>query len=426
MKTTLKFKLRSYPDASQHCALTLQVIRHRITRKISTSYTVSPAEWDDNMQEIVIPPDASPERRKELSSFSRKMKKDRQLILAAGEMLEAQGDYSSQDLVCHFRKLQHGELFCQFISRKVEALEAAGRFGTAHTYRYAAVSFLKFLGNKDIHIKKITASLMKSFESYLLSEDRSKNTISCYTRSLRAAYNQASGESAGLKKAGVNPFSGVFTGNAKTRKRAISPESISCLSEAKLNETEKKTGIYSPCFSRDLFLFSFYTQGMSFSDMANLKRENIREKTICYNRKKTGQPITVELESCMKKIIERYADSSSDLVFPILRNCKDDYARWKKTGAILKNYNTNLKKLAALAGIDSRLTSHVARHSWASLASQEGIPLATISRGMGHESEKTTRIYISRLDSSDVGRANRQILARISAPALLPAAAGAG
>jgi len=379
-----------------------------------------PDEWDENRQAIVIPKNTSPERQKELSAFSRKIKKDLQLAHSAAEALEAQGDYSSQDLVCRFRELNQGRMFCEYINRKAESLKAAERFGTAHAYQFAAGSFYKFLGNKDVRIEKITPGLIKSFEIYLQSENKSKNTISCYMRSLRAAYNEATDESKFFvsKKTKEKPFSKVFTGNAKTRKRAIGAQSIYNLTEVELDEPErkKKDSIISLNLSRDMFLFSFYTQGMSFSDMANLKKENIREKVIRYNRKKTGQLITIEPEECMKKIIERYADSDSEYLFPILRGVVGEYAKWERIAAALAIYNKNLKKIAALAGIDEHLTGYVARHSWASLASQEGVPIATISRGMGHESEKTTRIYISRLDFSDVARANRQILSKIANP----------
>jgi integrase len=167
--------------------------------------------------------------------------------------------------------------------------------------------------------------------------------------------------------------------------------------------------------ARDLFMFSFYTQGMSFSDVANLKKENIKNGAICYERKKTGQTITIEIEKCIKTIIDRYADPNSIFIFPILRNCEngDESAKWSTTAAALSAYNRNLRKLAPIAGIGERLTSYVARHSWASLASQEGVPIGTISRGMGHESEKTTQIYISQLDCSDVKIANRRIIAKI-------------
>jgi len=421
MKTTLKIKRRI-----SRCkgVLTLQITRHRITRSISTPYSVTAAEWDENREEIQIPNDVSPARHKELTTFARKLKKDMHLAAALAESMDALGDYTSQDFVCRFRELHQGKLFCEFINGKVESLNAAGKFGTAHAYRFAAACFLNFLDGKDIRIEKVNATLIKSFEHYLQTKNKSKNTVSCYMRSLRAAYNEATGESklSVLRKTREKPFSKVFTGNAKTEKRAIGAQSIINLAEVKLDESGEKKGketdIHSLNFSRDLFLFSFYTQGMSFTDMANLKKENIRGKVIRYHRKKTGQLITVEMEDCMKVIIERYSDPDSDYLFPILRGLNNEFDKWTKTRFALSRYNKNLKRIAFYAGIDVHITGYVSRHSWASLASQEGIPIATISRGMGHESEKTTRIYISQLDFSDVKQANRQIISRIAALAV--------
>ena len=284
-------------------------------------------------------------------------------------------------------------------------------------YRFAALSFLKFLGGKDIGIDKINEGLIKDYERYLLAEKKSKNTVSCYMRSLRAVYNQAIAEKVFIAETKEKPFSDVFTGNAKTEKRAISASAISRLVEVKLDEFAKEKGI-SLSFSRDLFMFGIYTQGMSFTDLANLKKENINEGFIRYNRKKTGQTITIQMEDCMSETIGRYSDPNSDYIFPVLSKYKNysEEVKWKKTKAALTKHNENLKKIAVMVDIKEKLTSYVARHSWASLASQEGVPIATISRGMGHESEKTTRIYVSQLDNSDVGEANRKVLSRIINP----------
>jgi integrase len=155
---------------------------------------------------------------------------------------------------------------------------------------------------------------------------------------------------------------------------------------------------------------------MNFVDIAYLKRKNIKGNTICYRRKKTGQEMTVELEGCMKEIIGQYQDENSEYIFPVLRKWEkcDEFVLWKKSREALAIHNRNLKKLAKLVGIDKHLTSYVARHSWASIASQMGVPIGTISRGMGHESEKTTQIYVSQLDYSDVARANKIILSQIA------------
>jgi integrase len=280
---------------------------------------------------------------------------------------------------------------------------------------------LKFLNGKDIRIEKINAGLMKSFEHYLLTENKSRNTVSCYMRSLRAAYNQALVEKViDTKKTSINPFVGVFTGYSKTQKRAISVENIMKLQEVKVSYMKLQEGGSSTLKpinrsilqSLDLFMFSLYTQGMNFSDMVNLKKENIKDGVIRYKRKKTGQMITVALEECIKVIIRDYSVKNSDYLFPILRSSehRSESKKWENTRSALAKHNKNLKKLARMAGIEDRLTSYSARHSWASLASHVGIPLATISRGMGHESERTTQIYISQLDYSDVRRANKQIL----------------
>ena len=437
-KTNVKLKLRTSQRMPKCGVLMLQVTRNRATRTMTTSYVLSSEEWDENEQSIVILANTTPQRKKELISIKNKVKKDLKELHTTVKLMEVRSDYSSQELLTCFRNRQQGQMFCAYILKKAEKLQQEERFGTAHTYQFAAVSFTKFLGGKDICIKKINADLMKDYERYLLSENKSWNTISCYMRSLRAVYNLALREKIlVVKKTEESPFSRVFTGNAKTEKRAISGESIVKLislnevtdSNRESNEATGSNGtaIHSLAFSRDLFMFSLSTQGMSFTDMANLKKENIGEKFIRYKRKKTGQSITIEMEDCIREIIERYADSNSDFIFPILRNLKNSkaskvsegYEKWKKTANALTAYNKNLKKLAGLAGISEHLTSYVARHSWATMASQEGIPMATISRGMGHESEKTTRIYISQIDYSDVGRANRQILSRIFAPTLL-------
>ena len=413
MKTTVKLKLRAslrHPGAGR---LSLHVTRHRTTRIMTIPYVLSLDEWDANSQRIVIWEHTSSRRERELLSIRSKLKRDMQELRRTVEVMEVRGDYSSQELLQCFRLRRQGQLFCAYVLTKAGILRQQARFGTAHIYEYAASSFLKFLGGKDIRIGKISASLMEEYEQHLLSEGRSKNTVSCYMRSLRSAYHQAIREKViVVKKTKDNPFSGVFTGNAKTRKRAISRESIARLVKLEEVTGKKDASIHCLSFCRDLFLFSFYTQGMSFSDIAGLKKANICNGFIRYHRKKTGQEIHIELEDCMKTIIDRYADSSSEFVFPVLKDFKE-YERWKKNGLALAAYNRNLKQLAALAGINEHLTSYVARHSWASIASQEGIPLATISKGMGHESEKTTRIYISQTDYSDVRRANRQILSRV-------------
>jgi len=406
-------------------------------------YVLSADEWDKDLQKTVIPKRSTPDRAKKLKEIDEKLQKELKLVLKTAERLESYGDYSSKELAECYHKQKEGQPFCEYIKRVVKIVQGEKRFGTAGSYQYSGVSFLKYLEGRDIGIDKITSELIKDYERWLESEHKTKNTISCYMRSLRAIYNRAIREKVFMvKKKHLKPFSGVFTGNAKTPKRATGVDEISRLMNLPLpqplstgeegdspplwgeagGEVTTATNLHLSC---DIFLFSFFTQGMAFVDAANLKKENIKDGFIEYNRKKTNQPITIKLEDRIKTIIDRYATPDSDYVFPILRQHQDsdEYVKWRHTVNSLAVYNRNLGKLAKLAGIKQHLTSYVARHSWASIASQEGIPIGTISRGLGHESERTTRIYISQLDFSDVSRANRQILSNFAtnSPLLLPA-----
>jgi site-specific recombinase XerD len=390
----------------------IQITRHRETSTISSAYAVFSEEWNSDKNEVMVPENASPKRKKELSALMQKLKKDVHILRQAAKMLKAQGDYSAKELASYLRKRKQGQMFCEYANRKIEELSVANNHGTVHLYKYAIRSFLVFLENKDIRIDHIHIDLMKSYEQYLIKNKKSKNTVSCYMRSLRAIYKRAISEKVFVPGySNGNPFVDTFTGNDKTPKRAIDINSIARLAELELKSNPKEK------LCRDMFMFSFYTQGMPFVDLVNLKKDNIVGKYIRYKRQKTGQMITIELESCMERIIERYADKNSQYIFPVLRKIEkvdDVYPVWKRICHALNLYNKQLNKLAALAGIEERLTSYVARHSWATIASREGIPTTVISRGMGHESERTTQFYIAQVDYSDVGQANRKILAQLA------------
>jgi len=425
MRATVKMRYLASRRIHGSGTLEMQITRNRITRIIATSCYLSCDEWDNDTQKIIFSKNISSKRKRELSTIERKVRKDLRELREAAESLEVQGDYSPDELVNLFFDRQRSRMFCEYINRKVENLRLDGHFGTAHSCRYAAVSLLKFRGGRDIPFEKITPGLVEDFERYLLDEHKSLNTVSCYMRSLRSIYRQALREKIFVGKTKNDPFSGVFTGNEKTRKRTVSEETISQLAAMNLNGVNKSRGtaVNSPTIARDLFLFSYYTHGMSFSDMAELKKVNIVDHLIRYKHKKTNRVISIEMKDCMKKIIERYLEAGSEYIFPILRNCKDntEYVKWKKICTALAVYNKTLNRLAKSAGIGEHLTSSVSRHSWATLASQASIPIASIHRSMGYESERAARIYISKTDFPDVGRFNRQVFSQISNNVLLPA-----
>ena len=224
------------------------------------------------------------------------------------------------------------------------------------------------------------------------------NTISFYMRILRAVYNRAVEKELTPQK---YPFRHVYTGVDKTVKRAVPVKVIKALKE--LNLSMKS----SLDFARDMFMFSFYTRGMSFVDMAYLKKTDLQNGILTYCRRKTGQRLTVKWEKCMEEIIKKYPSNSSTYLLPIIKEQGNERKQYDNA---LHLVNYRLKDLSGMLKLQRPLTMYVARHSWASVAKVRNVPLSVISEGMGHDSEKTTQIYLASLEASVVDKANKMIL----------------
>ena len=259
---------------------------------------------------------------------------------------------------------------------------------------------MRFRRNEDIQLDDMDADLMMEYEAWLKIRGVSLNTISFYMRILRATYNRAVEKGLTLQKF---PFKHVYTGMERTLKRAILLKDIKHIKELDLSEKPHWE------LARDMFLFSFYTRGMSFIDMACLKKSNLKNGILSYRRHKTGQQLYIKWESCMEAIVAKYSPyCSGNYLLPILRlpskNLRNQY---KSTMCRVNKY---LKEIAQLCGITTPLTMYVSRHSWASIAKSKNIPISVISEGMGHDSEETTRIYLASLDGSVIDKANSAIL----------------
>ena len=296
--------------------------------------------------------------------------------------------------------------FFSFMNEQKELLLQNGQFKTAVSYSCTLNSFFNFRRGKDLGIEEVTSELIQSYQSWLKQRGVVANTSSFYMRVLRAVYNKAVKKNLTMQQ---HPFEEVYTGIDKTQKRALTIEALRLLRNLDLSHKKKLA------YARDLFMFSFYTRGMAFVDMAHLCKENIKEGTITYHRKKTGQKLVIGLESCMAEIIERYRlfTKDSDYVLPILHsdNPRDIQVQYYNA---LRYQNIQLKKIEKLLDIlHLHLTTYVPRHAWASIARENGVSLSVISEGMGHTSEKTTRIYLASLSQVVMDEANHKVLSSI-------------
>ena len=303
------------------------------------------------------------------------------------------------------RKQKNLPGFGAYMLRLSTELEREGRLGTSRTYVKTRSSFLAYLGGGDIPIKRIDARLVEDYNRHLRDNGLMRNTISFYNRVLRAVYNKAVREY-GLSD--CRPFRNVYTGVDRTCSRAVGENIVARLLSLDL---EKDRGL---SLARDLFIFSYSMRGMSFVDMAYLRKSQIRDGYLTYSRRKTGVTLRIRIEREALEIIKKYSSSGRNgYLFPILGENQGATETYLCYCSALSTYNRRLKRLAELIGTGERLTSHVARHSWATAARNTGSGVTVISEALGHSSERMTRIYLGNLDASLVDEVNRKLMKRL-------------
>ena len=401
--TSIKLKFRPSPASQKEGTLHDQIIHHREVRKLRTGYRLFPGEWDTALKRINVSAGKNEERRFYLTALKKHIDADLFKIKECISRLKQENKPYTVDRIVELYSAHEGS--CTFLLYGKELLvelKKIGKVRTADTYRNALGSFERFLNDRaDISLEDMDSNLMIAYESWLKGTGVCPNTSSYYMRNLRAIYNRAVEQGIVTRQ---NPFKHVYTGIDKTKKRAVSLDVIRKIRDLDL---KKK----SLLFARDIFLFSFYTRGMSFVDMAFLKKKDLQNDILVYRRNKTGQQLSVRWEKPMRELIDKYDTSDTPYLLPIIQSNGVD--EWHQYQNAMHRINRNLKQLGKQIGLDIPLTTYVARHAWASIAQSKNVSLSVICKALGHDSEQTTRIYLASLDTSVVDKANRLILMSI-------------
>lgn len=395
---TIKVKSRPSTVADREGTIYYQIIHERKVRQLLTDYHVFPVEWDES-RSIVLATQKS-DRKSYILSIRERIRWDVERLTKISRKLETDGlAYTADDVIDEFNRYANEYSLFNLMESIIIKLKQNGKIRTSETYTAALNSFKKFRKDEDIMLDCLTSGIMEAYEAWHQSRGVAPNTISFYTRILRAAYNRAVEDEIIENK---NPFRHVYTGVDKTVKRALPIQTVKKINALDLS--------LSPAldYARDMFMMSFMLRGMSFIDMAYLRKTDLANGYVTYRRRKTGQQLTIEWTKEMQLILDKYPENASDYLLPIIRNPgTNERCTYRNAGY---NINHNLKKIAKKVGISIPLTLYVARHSWASAAKAKGVPISVISEGMGHDSEVTTQIYLASLDASVVDKANSLIL----------------
>ena len=289
--------------------------------------------------------------------------------------------------------------FLRLIKAREKEKAAQSRYNTACSYRATYNSFSEFISEKQYLRNKVNETIIMEYSIWLKGRGLLKNTISFYMRVLRATWN--------ANKIPGNPFMNVFTGYEVTQKRSLEEDTV-----AKIGQTDFASD-KALDFTKDLFLFSIGTCGMSFVDIANLQKTDCKDGYINYVRSKTGQSLRVKVEDGILSIISKWkAEESSPYLFPILTHLKGSEEAFREYTSALRSFNLNLKKLGSEVGCTT-LSSYYARHTWATTAQNCLVPTSVISSCLGHSNENITRVYLAGLKGEVMADANKRVLQRL-------------
>lgn len=410
---TVKLKFRPSSVKGNDGTLFFQIIHRRQVRQVYTGLHIGEAEWDAAAAAVVAP-EADPAGAERRSAVSAAVEECRARLSAAISRLDGSGvPYTAQDVVAAYGSPFAAAGLVSFTRRLIEEMRAIGKRSAARRFDATLNSLLRYTGGREVAWQDISSTFIVGYEEFMARRGLCRNSTSFYMRNLRAIVGRAAEQDFEVPR---KPFSHVYTGIDKTVKRAVGIDVIRMIRDVNL------AGHPSLDFARKVFMFAFYTRGMSFVDIAFLKKSDLHDGVLTYSRRKTRQQLVVRIEPETRRIIDSFGGSSTSFLLPIITDEGSDTEQQYE--AAYFRINRNIKKVGALLGLDTKLTLYVARHAWASIARSNDVAISTISKAMGHDSEKTTIIYLQSLDTAAVDKANSDIIRMVDGCKLKKAGRG--
>lgn len=294
-------------------------------------------------------------------------------------------------------------LFSDYLDSEGKVRKREHRNRQCEIYKSIQYSVREYDSCPDLSLKEVyTYDFLSAYQAALFNANYAYNTVYFYISNLRTLYHNAVRQ-AKLKYT-PDLFGGLVTAPIPTKKRALETDTLAILLTADLSDNP---GL---AHSRDYFVLSFLLQGISYVDLAHLKKSDMVDDHIVYRRRKTKGMVTVSVLPEARALIDRYADEVKDSIYllPILDPLHTDTRTSYKNA--LRMQNRHLEALGNRLGIAEHLTTHVARHSWATIGHYNDVSTAMISQGMGHHSEGVTRTYLATFKDDQMMNVNRVVL----------------
>lgn len=387
------------------CAISIRVTYDRVKRYYRTKYSLTIQDWEKTQGEK--PREPFKALKLELAAEE---KRAQDMISAlpkfAWELFEEK----------YLQKRTSPNTISDSFKFRINELKNAGQIGTATCYECAQKSISGFIGNSKAKLEDIKPELLIKYEQYMLNLGNSRTTISIYLRSLRSLFNYA------ITKKHIAPECYPFrrntndTGKYEIKEGSNLKKALTIAEIKKIfgHKTEKDSYAH---MAKDYWIFLYLSNGMNVKDFCLLKYKDLDHETITFIRAKTvnqkkEKKIQVVLQPETKEIIKYWGNKKKDgntFIFPILTGKETPERQRQLIQQLTHVINSHTKQMSDHLGFSQKLTTYVARHSFATVMKRSGASKELISEMLGHSELKTTQNYLDSFESDTLKEATKAL-----------------
>ena len=409
MNTTFHLELNGKAGQSGLHEIFLRITQNRKHKRIKLGISVKKAEFNKKTKTGAWIRQSNPEYSSLNKQLDRKIK-------------EAKANYNdleekNQSLSLHSIKQKiinpnASHSFFPFAQSQLDYYSTSTKYSYSFVKHFKSIiqndlkGFAEQKGIKDLLFSDIDLAFLKQYESYLSQGTKEKpgnaaNTIHKKMGFIKALFNDAIEER--LIKPEDSPFISYKIKKTKVSKDKLTQEEINNIEKLELPEA---TLIWH---SRNMFLFSYYQAGMRASDCIKLTWGNVIAGRLIYYMDKNEKPLNLKIMPKAEEILKLYRQTgvkAKDYVFPLLDNRKDFSDRiflFNQVSSKNALINKNLRKIAEKLELKKKLSFHIARHSFASIAKNEkNLSTDMISELLNHSSVSITKAYLQGFENADL------------------------
>ena len=377
----IKTKINKKGQAPIYLRLTVDGKR----KEYSVSRRIEPRKWNSRMEKALGNSREAVEINTHISNLKHKLNQihqtfiqDEKHITVNSLLKELKGENQQNKLTLEVFK-EHNEKLDQLIGKDISA-SSAQRYWTCHNHVQQFIN--EEFKEDDYRLKDIDHNFIIKFEHFLKTKRHcNHNSALKYVNNFKKIVRIALAH----KWINYDPFINYRVKFEAVEREFLTQDEIDAL-------WEKELHFERLILVRDMFIFSCYT-GLAYSDVEKLSKSDISigidgSKWIRINRTKTGTRSSIPLLPVAEEILDRYEShpqvKETERVIPVLSNQKS---------------NAFLKEIAIMCGISKPLTTHLARHTFATTVTlTNGVPIETVSKMLGHQSLRTTQHYAKIVD----------------------------